>query len=156
MTPSCKTLRPDVIHQLDQLTKLAAMGIEKRMYIFDEVSGDTLGLMQSAIQIYNVRPGSHPISFSFGHLTLQEFLAARYWSQLPSEKLTELVQRQDLFPLQQCLKGNYYYKLKQATHWPVLLFLAGLTQFTNIPTAHMTDPSSLSDKALSHSFSIVV
>ena len=137
MTPSWLDLPSDVSHQLNQLGELAARGIEQRKYIFDNVPSDTLGLMHSVKPLHNYRP-NHPISHSFTHLTLQEFLAGRYWSQLPHQQLTELLQRHDLFPIQQYLKGMQLEEDEESvrvTHWPVLLFLAGLT---TIPTELIT------------------
>ena len=68
---------------------------------------DTLGLMHSVKHLHDrrARPST---SHSFTHLTLQEFLAARHWSQLPLQQLTEVLQRQNLFPIQQYMiwKGS--------------------------------------------------
>ena len=136
-TPSWEDLPSDVSHQLNQLGELAARGIEQRKYIFDNVPSDTLGLMHSVKPLHDYRP-NHPISHSFTHLTLQEFLAGRYWSQLPPQQLTELLQRHDLFPIQQYLWGMHREEDEESlrvTHWPVLLFLAGLT---TIPTELIT------------------
>ena len=136
-TPAWKDLPSDVSHQLNQLGELAARGIEQRKYIFDNVPSYTLGLMHSVKPLLDYRP-NHPISHSFTHLTLQEFLAGRYWSQLPPQQLTELLQRHDQFPIQQYLKGMHYEEDEESlrvTHWPVLLFLAGLT---TIPTELIT------------------
>ena len=135
-------LPSDVSHQLNQLGELAARGIEQRKYIFDNVPSDTLGLMHSVKQLHDYRP-NHPISHSFTHLTLQEFLAGRYWSQLPPQQLTELLQRQDLFPIQQYLEGMHYYSSRdRVTHWSVLLFLAGLTTIPTELITPQTDHSS--------------
>ena len=112
------------------------MGVEKRMYIFHNVPCDTLGLMHSVRHLHDNRP-NRSTCFSFTHLTLQEYLAAYHWSQLPPKQLTELLQQQDLFPIQQYLRGiqrNEWIgeEILQVTHWPVLLFLAGLTRFSSI------------------------
>ena len=131
-------LSSDVSHQLNQLGELAARGIEQRKYIFESVPSDTLGLMHSVKQLHDYRV-KRSTSHSFTHLTLQEFLAARYWSQLPPKQLTELLQRPNLFPIQQYLEGMHCSWLRveslRETHWPVLLFLAGLT---TIPTELIT------------------
>ena len=130
-------LPSDVSHQLNQLGELAARGIEQRKYIFDNVPSDTLGLMHSVKPLHDYR-AKRSSSHSFTHLTLQEFLAGRYWSQLPPQQLTKLLQRHDLFPIQQYLEGMHRVEDEESlrvTHWPVLLFLAGLT---TIPTELIT------------------
>ena len=143
-TPSWNDISSDVSHQLNQLGELAARGIEQRKYIFDNVPSDTLGLMHSVKQLHDCRP-NHPTSHSFTHLTLQEFFAGRYWSQLPPQQLTELLQRQDLFPIQQYLEGMHREENEvslRVTHWPVLLFLAGLTTIPTELITPWTDHSS--------------
>ena len=98
---SLSELPSDVCHQLHQLAKLAAEGIEQKRYIFQNIPDETLGLMHSVKSLHDIRD-QPPTSYSFSHMTLQEFLAARYWSQLPPLQLTEILQRKDLFPI-----GNY-------------------------------------------------
>ena len=137
-------LPSDVSHQLNQLGELAARGIEQRKYIFDDVPSDTLGLMHSVKQLHDYR-AKRSTSHSFTHLTLQEFLAGHYWSQLPPQQLTELLQRQDLFPIQQYLEGMHREEDEESlrvTHWPVLLFLAGLTTIPTELVTPWTDHSS--------------
>ena len=136
-TPLWSDLPSNVSHQLNELSELAARGIEQRKYIFDNVPSDTLGLMHSVKQLHDCR-AKRSSSHCFTHLTLQEFLAGRYWSQLPPQQLTELLQRHDLFPIQQYLEGMHRKEDEESlrvTHWPVLLFLAGLT---TIPTELIT------------------
>ena len=137
-------LPSDVSHQLNQLGELAARGIWQRKYIFDNVPSDTLGLMHSVKQLHDYR-AKRSTSHSFTHLTLHEFLASRYWSQLPPQQLTELLQRQDLFPIQKYLKGMHRWEDEESlrvTHWPVLLFLAGLTTIPTELITPWTDHSS--------------
>ena len=159
-------LPSDVSHQLNQLGELAAEGIEQRKYIFQNVPNETLGLMHSVKSLHDIR-SQPPISYSFSHMTLQEFLAARYWSQLPDQQLKEILLRQDLFPVVNYVRGQHEKDEEYSdngmddddneeevdseeeeddneneekeeeydekiTHWPVLLFIAGLTQLTYI------------------------
>ena len=190
---SLSELPSDVCHQLHQLAKLAAEGIEQKRYIFQNVPNETLGLMHSVKSLHDIRDRP-PTSYSFSHMTLQEFLAARYWSQLPPLQLTEILQQRNLFPIVNYIWGKRAYKEgnemknenkgekeldseqgvseeeqnseqededneveaddkkkvkedngvkedkeevtdkieKKITHWPVLLFIAGLTQLTCI------------------------
>ena len=102
---SLSELPSDVCHQLDQLAKLAAEGIEQKRYIFQNVPNETLGLMHSVKSLHDIRDRP-PTSYSFSHMTLQEFLAARYWSQLPHLQLTEILQREDLFPIKKYVFGQ--------------------------------------------------
>ena len=103
---SLSELPSDVCHQLDQLAKLAAEGIEQKRYIFQNVPNATLGLMHSVKSLHDIRDRP-PTSYSFSHMTLQEFLAARYWSQLPPLQLTEILQREDLFPIEYYICGEH-------------------------------------------------
>ena len=100
-------LPQDIRHQLNQLAKLAAEGIEEKKYIFEIVPGDSLGLMHSVKHLHDYRI-KKPISYCFTHLTLQEFLAAFHWTELPPQELTELLQRPDLFPIQAYLRGIHF------------------------------------------------
>ena len=103
---SLSELPSDVCHQLDQLAKFAAEGIEQKRYIFQNVPNATLGLMHSVKSLHDIRDRP-PTSYSFSHMTLQEFLAACYWSQLPSQaELTEILQREDLFPIEYYICGE--------------------------------------------------
>lgn len=146
---------PTVINlQLKELAELAAKGIKERKYIFSSVPSETLGLMNSVRQLHDIRT-KRSTCHSFVHLTLQEYLAALHWSQFTPEQLTELLQQEDLFPIQQylldvhrktktekqllstqqrthCDKDCEEEEVLRVTHWPVLLFLAGSTQLTSI------------------------
>ena len=61
--------------------------------------------MHSVKSLHDIRDRP-PTSYSFSHMTLQEFLAARYWSQLPHLQLTEILQREDLFPIKKYVFGQ--------------------------------------------------
>ena len=134
-------LPEDVKQQLKAVTALAAKGIEKQQYVFDEeddnVPSETLGLMQREEELTAGigRSSSH----NFLHLTLQEYLAAVHYSQQcdkDEQQLSHILGRKDLFPLSNFLK--YYGKKREksssssATHWPAVLFLAGRTQLSGI------------------------
>ena len=129
-------LPEDVKQQLKAVTALAAKGIEDQQYVFDEeddnVPSETLGLMQREEELTAGigRSSSH----NFLHLTLQEYLAAVNYSQQcdSPEQLTQLLTRDDLFPLSSFLQ-YYGKKRKRTIHWPVALFLAGRTQLSGVP-----------------------
>ena len=133
-------LPEDVKQQLKAVTALAAKGIEKQQYVFDEeddeVPSETLGLMQREEELTAGigRSSSH----NFLHLTLQEYLAAVHYSQQcdSPEQLTQLLTRDDLFPLSSFLR-HYGKKTKNSIHWPVALFLAGRTQLSGVPLDHL-------------------
>ena len=131
-------LPDDVKQQLKAVTALAAKGIEKQQYVFDEdVPSETLGLMQQEEELTAGigRSSSH----NFLHLTLQEYLAAVHYSQQcdnDEQQLSHILGRKGLFPLNNFLK--YYGKKREksssssATHWPAVLFLAGKTHLSGI------------------------
>ena len=77
-------LAPEVCQQVRKLSLLAAEGLEKRQFIFDNISCDHMGLMQSAEEELVI--GS-TVSYCFLHLTLQEYLAALHWSKMDSKYL---------------------------------------------------------------------
>ena len=125
-------LPEDVKQQLKAVTVLAAKGIEGQQYVFDSnVPSDTLGLMQREEVTFGIGTSS---SHNFLHLTLQEYLAAVNYSQQcdSPEQLTQLLTRDDLFPLSSFLQ-YYGKKRKRTIHWPVALFLAGRTQLSGVP-----------------------
>lgn len=124
----------EVHHQLMQLAELAATGIEEEKYVFDKIPCDTLGLMQSIKQIHDIRPNRSTL-YAFNHLTLQEYLAALYWSQLPSQEFGQLLQQLDLHSVKEYLCSRKYLK-EILIHWPVVLFLIGLKKLDSIPFLH--------------------
>ena len=133
---------PEVVkQQLKAVTALAAKGIEKQQYVFDEeddnVPSETLGLMQREEELTAGIGISS--SHNFLHLTLQEYLAAVHYSQQcdnDEQQLSQILGRKGLFPLSNFLK--HYGKKREksssssATHWPAALFLAGRTQLSGI------------------------
>lgn len=127
----------EVYGRLMQLALLAAEGITKRQYTFEEVPCDTMGLMQqvdeSDVQQYNA------CLYSFLHLTVQEYLAAFYWSKQEISTVTTLITDTTLFPVQTLVeKGIHHDAGSNIHHWPVLLFISGLTRFEVLPVEYFT------------------
>ena len=121
-------LPQDVYDDLLKLAQLAAKGIEEKEYVFDDLTYNTLGLMQSVDD--NESYNSMSTSYSFLHLTLQEYLAALYWSTLPSENTSHLFLESSLLPVSTFIKrkGEFH-----NVHLPSLLFYAGLTKVKGTP-----------------------
>ena len=117
---------PDhVNNSLMILAKLAANGLKEGRYTFNEAPDcETLGLLVSVRRLYEMRP-EEPTSYIFLHLTLQEFLAALYWSRHPNLQPTEL----------NILKALTTSRKKRLNtlRWPVYLFLAGITRLDSFP-----------------------
>ena len=126
-----------VYNNLMQLAELAENGLEERKYIFNKVPGNTLGLMVSVRQLYDIR--TRRSAYMFLHLTLQEYLAAFYWSQQPHEKLRAFMTKQSqlsnpIIRYNECATNI-------TDHWPVALFLAGFTRLDNFPLDVLTNCS---------------
>ena len=121
-------LPQDVYDDLMNLAQLAAKGIEEKQYVFDDLTCNTLGLMQSVDD--NESHRSRSTSYSFLHLTLQEYLAALYWSTLPSENTSHLFLESSLLPVSTFIEteGEFH-----NIHLPALLFYAGLTKVKGTP-----------------------
>ena len=89
-----------------------------------------MGLMIQVEDIY-VDVGSC-VSYSFLHLTLQECLAAIYWSQRSADDLTTILKRTHLFPIYDFIDmesieiSSRPPEGKHIQHRPVLIFLAGI------------------------------
>lgn len=75
-----------VYHQLKQISELAYSGMMKLQLIFLNLPShfETLGLLHKVAELYPHRGQS--ISYSFVHLTLQEFLAAYHISLMDSKE----------------------------------------------------------------------
>ena len=124
-------LPEQVRKELAQLAAFAAKGIEQQQYVFDRIPCNTMGLMQHVEDVETEETPS--ASYSFLHLTLQEYLAALHWSQLPIQELVALLKRPNLFPLYKLVREGFHEKRESTVyHWPVLLFIAGLTQLSEI------------------------
>ena len=116
-----------VYDDLMNLAQLAAKGIKEKQYVFDDLTCNTLGLMQSVDD--NESHKSKSTSYSFLHLTLQEYLAALYWSTLASENTSHLF-------LESSLPVSTFIETKDEfhnVHLPALLFYAGLTKVKGTP-----------------------
>ena len=129
-------------NNLLQLAEIAAKGLKTGHYIYNSIPYDTLGLMVSVRQLYDIRPKRS--AYMFLHQTLQEYLAALHLHSLSYQQLTEFMQQQDF---QSVLDGGFLfdyehdefdYEISMETnsthvHWPLFLFLAGLTKFDVFP-----------------------
>ena len=116
-------LPEEVYRDFLELAEVAANGIKEKVYVFHSVPKETLGLMHQVEEVYPGRGRS--VSYSFLHLTLQEYLAAYHWSQ--QSDLRSIVEI--LFSFSGFLKRhNDLYDDSSSDLWPVLLFIAGMTQ----------------------------
>ena len=112
-------LPPTLTKDLNSLCKLAYDGIQHGKLSFNAKqlklkSSLSLGLMNSYESITSVNVQKH---FLFLHLTIQEFLAARYLATLPNDRLIDFV------------RSN----LEKPKYRMVLLFVAGLTNLQFVP-----------------------
>ena len=121
-------LPKDIYDHLMKLAQLAAKGIEEEQYVFDDLTCNTLGLMQRVDD--NESHRSRSTSYSFLHLTLQEYLAVLYWSTLPSENTSHLFLKSSLLPVSKFIKTKGEFR---HVHLPALLFYGGLTKVKGTP-----------------------
>ena len=119
-------MHSEVQKQFWKLSQLAAEGLEKKLFIFDSIPCDHMGLMQSAEE--ELIFGS-TVSYCFLHLTLQEYLAALHWSRMGSEDIVRLVNETSLFPLDTLVRDG----ITTGYFWPALYFLSGLTKLSLVP-----------------------
>ena len=120
-------LPPDVYEQLMKLSALAARGIENKEFVFENVNCETLGLLQKVSEDDH-RSRNTITSYSFLHLTLQEYLAALYWSKC-GEEVSSLFEQTGALPIKKYFKK----KTDPDIHWPALHFYAGLTGIVRTP-----------------------
>ena len=126
LASAVKNLPKDVLSNLMQLAELAASGMKERRYIFRNVSYNMLGLMVSVRKLYDIRP-DQPVSYTFLHLTIQEYLAALYWSCHPDQQPREFLDSQII----KCLSFNRLKDGHHEKHRPFCLFFAGLANITD-------------------------
>ena len=118
----------EVYEQFKALAQLAARGIQERVYVFDSgVPENTLGLMYQ-VEVYPGRDRS--VSYSFLHVTLQEYLSAYYCSlEEPDVRLAMVLKQRE--PIERFLKLSWYGEMVDfMSHWPVLLFAASITKLS--------------------------
>ena len=127
----------DVYDDLIKLAELAAKGIEEQQYVFDNLTHNTLGLMQRVSDSESHK--SKSVSYSFLHLTLQEYFASLYWSKLPSEDVSHIFTESGALPVEEYYIDDDFWAEHEYTdedsivHLPVLHFYAGLTGIVGTP-----------------------
>ena len=122
---SFSDLPHDVFQQLRELGRIAYEGIMRgQQVIFSDLPSDFdgLGLMQTMNELY-VDEGA-TVSFSFFHLTLQEFMAAFHLSEQPVERQIKLFQEYGSKVRNRLLYGHFQITLQ---------FVAGLGKFADYP-----------------------
>ena len=142
-------LPSEVQEQVWKLSQLAADGLENRQFIFDSISCDDMGLMQSAEEELVI--GSS-VSYCFLHLTLQEYLAALHWSRMGSEDIVRLVSETSLFPLDTLVRDGI--TKAAGYHWPALYFLSGLTKLTSVPVELLKTSLAAADNHLKDEYTM--
>ena len=121
---SFSDLPQHVYQQLCELGRIAYKGImNKQQVIFSDLSEDfeTLGLMQCVPEMYAGEDAM--VSYSFLHLTVQEYLAAFHLSRQPVEEQIELYKQ---YCSGEDKRTNNHLQM-------VLCFLSGIKKFSEYP-----------------------
>ena len=133
-------LPPSILQELEILGKLAADGIQQQIYIFDSVPSLHLqGFLQKVSDIYS---SDEQTSYSFLHLTVQEYFAALYWSQNPStldieRTLKHWIEHGGWNNAANSEMIGTDNKTLSPNHWTALLYFAGLTQLAHSSTKEL-------------------
>ena len=126
-------------NQLMILAEFAANGLNESQYVFTDAPDVKLGLMVPIRKLNKLQEGK-ATSYMFLHLTLQEYLAAFYWSNHPDQQPSDLLKPNVITSIYQDSKnrdGN--------ARWPLLLFMAGLTKLMSFPIELMKPSSNQLD-----------
>ena len=127
---------PEVMkNQLMILAEFAANGLNQSQYVFTDAPDVKLGLMVPIRKLNKLQEGQ-TTSYMFLHLTLQEYLAAFYWSNHPDQQPSDLMEPKVI----KSIEINFYEdgdNMNGNTRWPLLLFLAGLTKLRSFTFDHM-------------------
>ena len=140
-------LPSNVYNNLMQLAELAAKGLAKRKYIFysADLPNNILSLMVAARRLHDSRPDQRT-SYTFLHLTLQEYLSALHWSQNPNQLPSKLLSPQ-------IINSAYTHQLNDTNEtnvrWSFILFLAGLTKLESFPALHTFLKHAIANDAVS-------
>ena len=109
---------------LMELAEVAARGVRKRQYIFTHIECDGLGLMVSVRKLYDIRAKRLTL-YTFLHLTLQEYLAALYWSEYHDEQPRKFLDSE----IRNCMSLRMP---NSELHRPFCSFFVGLTKIIEI------------------------
>ena len=123
-------LPKDIKQQLIKLGKLAFEGALEKEIVFEKLPDgcDVLGFMNVSTELYMGRKSV--VSYSFLHLTLQEFLGAFYFSQLQGAEQKLLFIQNMIFNSE---ARHAFYPRISCNHLDVMWrFVAGLTGLKNI------------------------
>ena len=126
---------------LTVLAELAANGLKEGRYIFSDAPNcQTLGLMVTVRNLYDMKA----TSYMFLHLTLQEYLAALYWSHHPHQVPNELQSFKGVGSATDIDDNKPPINLR----WSLYLFLAGITKLDSFPLLKVSGYNKTYDTSL--------